>query len=384
MDTIKKQHSNIFGGLVGRAELLLLVLVLPFLFTGSQAVKGSYVVAGVKSHVSLAYGKDVYEFDTYKTELIDAVNEQGIETYDQDLFSIPRETKLSGQTVKVNVTKSLPVVINDEGKHTVGRTVFSKPEKILEQNNIKYWPEDILSTELITDPVTTGAVGQLVNVKRAPVYTILVDGKKKEVRTWETKVGTIVEKSATKVNPNDIVKPSLKSSVTTGATIKITRINYADVSETKSIDYNTVYQGSTSLALGQEKVSVTGITGSKKVTYRVTYKNGEEVSRVLTGVKITKAKRDAKILRGAVTGKSQWGPYYENHNGPYTTSFHYGGYVGRYILITNLANGKTVKVQIVDKGPDNALLDLSTTAFESLGGSISHGHIDNVMIQLID
>jgi uncharacterized protein YabE (DUF348 family) len=381
-----KHNSSLLLRLVKRTELLLFVLVLPFLFAGKGDVRGSFVVAGVQSHILLSYGDDKYEFDTYKTELLDAIEAEGITTYHQDVFNISRETKLYGQSVTVNITKSLPVVINDEGEHIIGRTVYSDPTLILEQNDIEYWPEDILSIELILDPITAGGVGQLVTIKRAPVYTVSVDGKKKEVRSWDDSVKKIIELSNTKINPNDIIRPGLKESVASGDTIKITRINYAKVSETKTIPFETIYQGTTLLAFGQTKAAVSGVSGIKKITYNVTYKNGEEVSRKIIATKITKYSRNAKILTGVKTGQCNWGPYYETNYGPYTTSFHYPGYVGRYILVTNMANGKSVKVKIVDVGPVGALLDLSTTAMRQIGGSMAtfHGHIDNVMVQLLD
>jgi hypothetical protein len=135
--------------------------------------------------------------------------------------------------------------------------------------------------------------------------------------------------------------------------------------------FKTLYRPSTSVALGKTRAETSGVAGINKLTYRVTYKDGREVSRSLLKSEITRQKRDAIILRGAVTGICKWGPYYETNFGPYTTSFHYPGYVGRYALVTNLANGKSVRVKIVDVGPTNGLLDLSTTAMHEIGGKIS-------------
>lgn len=389
----KKHYSHKFMRQVKRLGLVPIIIVLLFLFTYAFATRNDNVVAGVQSHVNLEYGGETYKFDTYKTELLDAVREQGVHPYDQDVFSIPRETKLNGQELSVVVTKSLPVVINDAGKKINGRAVYSEPEKILEQNKIEFWPEDIISTELIMDPVTAGGAGQMVVIKRAPVYTVQVDGKAKEVRTWETGVKTIIEKSETKLNPNDFVVPGLSETASIGVAIVIVRINYADVTDIKPIPYETIYQGSTALAFGKTQTLISGITGSKTTTYRITYRDGEEVSRTVLSSKVTQPKRDAKITRGAVTGKCKWGPYYENRYGPYTTAFHFARsehdprLIGRYILVTNLANGKSVKVKIVDAGPIyDGILDLSTTAMREIGGPLVtfYGNIPSVSVQLLD
>ena len=366
-----------------RSQLLLLLFVLSFvLLSQDRMVRGSYVVAGIQTHISFNYDNKKYNFDTYKTSLIEAVREQGISVYDQDLFNIPRDTRLNGQSLEVVVTKSLPVLIDDNGNKILGRAVYSEPEKILEQNKIKVWPEDIIGADLILNPVTTGGVGQLITIKRAPIFTVMVDGKSKEVRSWDQNVRTIVEKSETKLNPNDTVSPGLEENVSTGTKIVITRINYADISENVSIPFETIYQGSTALALGKTSPKVSGVTGSKRITYRITYKDGEEVARKTISTIVTTQKRDAVILRGAEVARANFG-YYTGM----VTSFHSAkaSMVGKFLLVTNLANGKSVKVKIIGSGPFNGpLMDMGTEPFQAIGGSLRSGYLPNVMVQLID
>ena len=369
--------------LLVRSQLLLLLFVLSFVLLGQdRMVRGSYVVAGVQTHISFSYDDKNYEFDTYKTSLVEAIGEQGISVYDQDLFNIPRDTRLNGQGLEVLVTKSLPVLINDNGNKILGRAVYSEPEKILEQNQIKVWPEDIISADLILNPVAVGGVGQLITIKRAPVYTVAVDGKSKEVRSWDKSVRTIVEKSETKLNPNDTVSPGLEENASTGTKIVITRINYADISENVSIPFETIYQGSTALVLGKTSPKVSGITGSKRITYRITYKDGEEVARKTISTIVTTQKRDAVILRGAEKGSTNWG-WYDG----YVTSFYRAtaSMVGKHLLVTNLDNGKTVTVRIIGNGPfTGQLMDMSRSAFIAIGGDPDQGRLYNVMVQLID
>jgi hypothetical protein len=282
--------------------------------------------------------------------------------------------------------ESYSVVIKDGEKLTYGRALSKDERESLDQNKISHWPEDIISSELILDPVRYQGAGRLIEINRAPVYYIIVDRKLIEVRDWDGEVGGIIKKGNVSLNPNDIVSHNLSSKLTNGAEINITRINYAEVTETETIDFNMVYRASTALALRKTRDEVSGIRGEKKLTYKITYKDGKEVSRVLVGSSVIKQKRDAVILRGAVSGVCKWGPYYETNFGPYTTSFHYPGYVGRYALVTNLANNKSVRVKIVDVGPTNGLLDLSTTAMREIGGPLAtfHGSIPSVMVQILD
>lgn len=366
-----------------QTELVLLLFVFSSLvFRLAPTVRGNYVVAGVKTRVIFEYDGNKYKFETYKTNLSDALAEQGIIIYDQDLFNVPRDSVLKGGEIRVEATKSWPVVIDDDGKIIHGRTTYEEPEKILEQNKVQVWPEDIIDSELVLSPVTVQGVGNMVRIRRAPVYYVLVDGRKKEVRSWEREVGVIIEKSATKLNPNDIVSPKVGELVSKNSEIIITRINYADVSETESIPFDTVYEGSTSLALGKIKEIISGVTGSRKNTYRVTYKDGEEISRRLMSSVTLQQKRDAKIIRGAEIGRANFG-YYKGM----VTSFHSAksSMVGRYLLVTNLSNGKSVKVRIIGSGPFNGpLMDMGTEPFQAIGGNLRDGYIPKVMVQLLD
>lgn len=391
-DIINKFKKEKILKYMRQTKLVLLLFVLSLaLILGIPITRGSFVVAG-RTRINFEYNGHRTHFVTSKTSLIEAVREQGVNVNDQDLFDPPRETVLSGGRLEVRVIKSWPVIISDNGQKLHGRTVYKEPDRILAQNKIRTWPEDIIRTELILNPVEAGGAGEMISIRRAPVYKVAVDGKLREVRTWDRNVKKIIEESATKLNPNDIVSPAVSESVSNGSVINITRINYADIAEMESIPYKTVYQGSTSLAFGTIKAIINGITGTKKNTYRVTYKDGDEISRRLTGATIVRAKRDAKILRGALTGTCKWGPYYETNYGPYTTAFHYAkkehnpAWIGHYILVTNLANRRSVKVKVVDAGPTDGILDLSTTAMREIGGAnvTFFGRIDNVRVELLD
>lgn len=365
-----------------------LFLILLFLW-GYKSVKGDFDSRVKESRIKIYIDDEVLNIKTSQPTLIEALTEGGIKIYEEDALSLPRDISLTGVDYSVRVERSVPIVINNDGKKIFARSVYKNPKEVLNQNNIKYWPEDIIKTELILNPVYYSGAGRLISIERAPVYYINVDRKKIEIRDWDGEVGNIIKKAGVALNPNDIVHPNKDAKLTNGAEINITRINYAEIVEKKSISYQTTYQGSTSIPLGQERVRISGVTGEKKLTYRVTYKDGKEVSRILIGDAVTRPKRDAIILRGSVTGKCKWGQIYEKRDGPYTTAFHYAlsnrSYIGRYILVTNLSNRKSVKVRVVDAGPTNGLLDLSTTAIKEIGGlnSIYVSGYFNVSVQLL-
>jgi hypothetical protein len=147
----------------------------------------------------------------------------------------------------------------------------------------------------------------------------------------------------------------------------------------ESIPFETVYQGDASVPFGQKKVTQEGINGVIKKTYHVVYKNGQEVSRWLIGSELITPKQNKIIALGIITGRANFG----NYSGM-VTSF-YKGMTGRYLLVTNLANGRQVRVKIIGSGPFNGpIMDLGIEPFKAIGGNISSGFIPKVSVQLVD
>lgn len=115
------------------------------------------------------------------------------------------------------------------------------------------------------------------------------------------------------VNPQDIVNLDLNYVVNDGDLIQITRVNEANIEEVVAVKSNTI--NTTGLELFTTKVAQQGQDGQIKNTYRVTYQNGNEVSRELIGSEVISPATDTIIE----TGTLQEGAYF---TGRLTT---YGG-----------------------------------------------------------
>lgn len=362
-----------------------LILVFGFCFVGVSVIYNRVVNRPVRPATRLlfSYGDELYNIKTNQDKLEKAVREAGIITFSQDEYSLDRNTMLGGQTLNFSIKKSWPILIYDEQKRIEARTTKMKINEILDQNNLKIWPEDRVLREIIMDPVKMQSIGEVIRIKRAPHFFVKVDGKNKEVRSWDNSVKTIIEKSNTKLNPNDIVSFGLDMKLSNGETVVITRIEHDYVTVTESIKYNTIFQGSTSIPLGQVREILKGTNGVKMVTYKVTYRDGQEIGRIIISSKIVQPKQDAKILRGAIIGRASY-----VNNGVYPNmSTAFRGFRNKKLNITNLSNGRSVVVKVVDYGPDvstGRILDLSQDAFVALGGRTFLGLLDNLMVQVID
>ena len=129
----------------------------------------------------------------------------------------------------------------------------------------------------------------------------------------QNSVSDVLDELGIVVNPQDIVNLDLNYVVNDGDLIQITRVNEANIEEVVAVKSNTI--NTTGLELFTTKVAQQGQDGQVKNTYRVTYQNGNEVSRQLIGSEVISPGTDTIIE----TGTLQEGAYF---TGRLTT---YGG-----------------------------------------------------------
>jgi hypothetical protein len=200
---------------------------------------------------------------------------------------------------------TLPVVIFDDNARVTGRAVSSETNNILTENRIKIYPEDAVTRELILDPVADGGAGEKIIIKRAPVFTVSVDDQEKTIRSWAKDIRGVLDGHVA-LGVKDIVAPALSAPAIPGEII-VTRINVVEEEKNVTVPFATSIKKDYWIAKGKNKVITAGVNGQRKQIYKVTYKNGIEVSRVLIsqstiGVPVTEV-----LLRGVMPTNDKYG-----------------------------------------------------------------------------
>ena len=283
-----------------KAEPIFIFLFLPVFMASLGGVSGQNISSGhgAASRLEVSYGEHLFKFETYKPTVFEALTAYGLEIYPQDEVLPSRESPLVGQTVKVKVKQSLPVVIWDGEKKVLGRSTSNDPSVILAQNGIKTYPEDIIISDLITDPFSDQGAGQKVVIKRAPEINLLVDGKLMELRSWRSTLGEVLEEKQIKLNPTDKIEPGLGTAVRKGLYATITRILERDIETTVVIDPPIEYKDDYSVSVGQNRVSSEGKAGTKIQRFHITVQGSIELGRVLVSEQIMSAPQPKVIVRG--------------------------------------------------------------------------------------
>lgn len=267
------------------------------------------------------------------------------------------------------------ITITDDGllfqHHSRAETV----SQILEELNLKLSPED----QVFPLPENTLSNNSHLQIRRAKKIKLTADGKTETFFSLEKDVFSVLLERNVKLNPLDKFSPNAFASTKTDLEIIVTRINVEEKIIPEDIDYKTITKLDNKLGWREKKTEQVGEKGIREIKYKITYKDGKEVSRIVLGKSVTKEPIEEIILQGThvKTGKTHkgLGTWYAFKGGLFAASPWLP--MGSYAKVTNQANGKSVIVEINDRGPfgPGRIIDLDKVAFAKIA-SIGAGVID--------
>lgn len=225
-------------------------------------------------------------------------------------------------------------------------------------------------------------------ITRSLEVTLLADGREWQVATWAgTVAGLLAELGLER--EGDLLSCPPEQELTQGLRVELVRLETELIQEEVSIPANTVYQDDATLAQGKSKVKTPALAGKKLVVREVIRRDGREVTRRLVGETILQAPVTGIVLRGTKTISRSAGSeaieglasYYgaELHGRktasgvPFDmnalTAAHKTLPFGTRVKVTFLATGKSVIVEINDRGPfiPGRIIDLSAAAAKVIG-----------------
>ena len=180
---------------------------------------------------------------------------------------------------------------------------------------------------------------------------------------------------------DDLVRPA--GMLWTGMRFQVVRIEHVVETTPVTVPFETLIQYSKAMDPSETKIATRGQMGTAVWTWRVTYRNGSEVGRVLLSEQVLTPPVNEVLLKGkpasgahgSQIGQASWydfcridGNYAANLSLPF----------GTVVTVTNLDNGKTVTVVINDRGPygvPGRIIDLCDAAFSQIA-PLSQGVAD--------
>lgn len=191
------------------------------------------------------------------------------------------------------------VVINDNGKQLLVRTMKSTVGEVLDQNGIEVSPDDYISAALDTKLQRMKA--NQIQIKRAVPVKVLADGRELTLMTYKDTVAEALAMSTVKLSDMDKlwgVKPDDK--IQKDMTIRVIRVMEELVSEKTAIPFQVVTRKNDRLDQGTERVVKEGREGVREKQYKVVFEDGVEIARQLIKDAVALAPINRLVEQGTV------------------------------------------------------------------------------------
>lgn len=206
-------------------------------------------------------------------------------------------SELAAWTVPANsirVQHAYDIVITDENGESRLQTTASTVGDALYEAGIS-----VYLTDTVVPDVDTALTDDLViSIERARPITINVDDTVLESRVQGETVADALAESGIALIGLDYTIPALTDMVTPDTTITVLRVTEDIATSDTTIPYETVYQADAAMNLDQQAVIQAGQNGIERLTERIRYENGVEVSREPISTEVVQALQNQIIAYG--------------------------------------------------------------------------------------
>jgi len=274
------------------------------------------------------------------------------------------------------------VTLYDNGLEMKLETSAQTVDNFLLEQKISLSPHD----EILPDRSSQLFPGENIQIRRAVKITIFVDGKTIENHTLSRSLLFALEENDIMLGRLDKTIPGTLGLLENDLEITVTRINVEEKVIPEDIPYKVTTKLDSKLGWREKKTEIEGEKGILEVNYKITYKDGKEVSRValkknITKEPVTEVETQGTYVKTGPAKKGQ-GTWYAWKGGLFAASTTIAR--GNYARVTNTANGKSVIVQINDYGPQGKgrIIDLDKVAFQkiaSLGAGVIGVKVEEVL-----
>lgn len=188
--------------------------------------------------------------------------------------------------------KTITLIIDGYKKNIV--TYKSTVGQVLESNNINIGRKDKLTPSINTNL----GKNDTITLKRAINVSICIEGKVVNILSSEDSVASMLKAEKIQYDSNDKITPKLDTPLNKNLKVDIVKVDTKTLTENFPIQFKTTVKYDRSLLNTQQKVVQQGKNGTKQITVSVTYENGKEVSREIDNQTIIKKPVDKIIAQG--------------------------------------------------------------------------------------
>ncbi len=278
METIKQTLKKI-GAVILKSK----VKVIAITFIVCLVAATIYAAAANSYSVKILVDNGEINITTLREDAADILKQANVEINKGDVVDLSDFS--SGSKSTITVYRACIITVYDNSDNGVKYPAVGSVERSLSENGIALNDGDELSCNR-EDIVREGME---VVISRAFPVTVVADGETYKLNMASGTVADALNKAVVTIDDDDIISASLDTALTSGMTIKVTRVEYKERTVDEVLPFTTQKKNNANLYTDQTKTIRKGVNGRQNVTYKDKYVNGKLVESVKIKSVVTKA-----------------------------------------------------------------------------------------------
>lgn len=229
--------------------------------------------------VTVFDGASEQTFVTTASTVKEALQRASISVTEYDAIEPRANTELVAKNYNVNIYRARPVVVVDGEQRINVMSPHKSARQVVEKAGIKLHQEDEAIIERVESIETEAIAAQKITIDRAVTFSLVLYGKKAEVRTQSKTVADYMQEKSITLGANDSTSIPLTQPIVEGMTLEIWRDGKQTITEEQEVTFPTRQIQDKDRELGFKELRTAGKNGKKVVTYEIEMKNGKEVAR---------------------------------------------------------------------------------------------------------
>lgn len=157
-------------------------------------------------------------------------------------------------------------------------------EEVIHELEFEINKNDVVQPSLSTSLDNT----ETIEIRRGFEVQLKYNGKEQTIITTASNVAELIKANKITLGPLDLVNPDLTTKISLGLIISIVKVEEDKLTITEEIPYEKKYQDDKNLLNGQKRIIQKGKAGTLSKTFLVTYHDGNEQKRELVEEEIIK------------------------------------------------------------------------------------------------
>ena len=260
------------AGLKG-ASRAILTAVIAFVVVIGVFATSAFASLTSQYNVEIQIDNTSFVITTNETEPIEILSQANVTLAESDKLDITSFTSGEGGVIRINKLNN--VNIEFDGIINNYQVYADTVEQALDELKINISDDSKMNYSL-SDEIVDGMV---ITIKNAKHVNLTADGQTNSFAIYQGSVSDLLSLAQITLGKDDYSVPAADTQLSENMNVTVYRVEYREVTETKSVAFSTTKQNDDTMVTGSESVVTKGVNGEEEIIYKVKYINGEEAGR---------------------------------------------------------------------------------------------------------